>query len=66
MKYVKGYRNCQRRKSVIFIIAGLVPISQNQLFNPTIAIINKVIPKNLLFGLLKNFDNKIIKLSVKQ
>ena len=43
MKYVKGYRNCQRRKSVIFIIVGLLPISQNQLFNPTIAIINKVI-----------------------
>jgi len=41
-------------------------MSQNQLFKPTIAIINKVNPKYLLFELLKNFDNKITKLSVKQ
>ena len=50
----------------MFIIGGLIPISQNQLFKPTIAIINKVNPKYLLLEFLKNFENKITKLKVKQ
>lgn len=48
------------------IINGVIPLSQNQLFKPTIAIINKVKPKYLLLEFLKNFDNKITKLKVKQ
>lgn len=50
----------------MFTIEGLIPMSQNQLFKPTIAIINKVKPKYLLLEFLKNFDNKITKLKIKQ
>ncbi len=50
----------------MFITAGLMPISQNQLFNPTTAITNKVSPKYLLLEFLKNLENKITKLKVKQ
>jgi len=50
----------------MFIIKGLIPISQNQLFKPTVAIINKVKPKYLLLKFLKNFENNITRLKVKQ
>jgi hypothetical protein len=50
----------------MFIIDGFNPISQNQLFKPTIAINKRVNPKYLLLEFLKNFENKITKLNVKQ
>ena len=45
---VTGYKNCQRNKSSILIIVGSVPLSQNQLLMPTIAITSSVYPKYLL------------------
>jgi hypothetical protein len=66
MNNVVGYKNCQRNRFRKLIILGLEPISQNQLLVLTIAIINNVNPKYLLFLLLKNLENRITRLKTKQ
>ena len=63
---VTGYSNCQRNKSSMLIIIGLVFLSQNQLLMPTMAIINKVNPKYLLLLLFKYFEKRMIRLKTKQ